>query len=217
MRHGPLVLDDERIGRLLDAIVEECIRAARTKDEAGPNSFPQRYVCRFVVRLVNQCKRLRLGSMPQAGQLAENLLSRRRQTTQLRRHEICDVVGVTLGANAIQVPEPSPFTIVECEQTLLDKYGNQLNGEEWIARRLLMNQFCQRGDAFGFAVKSIPNQPSQVFTGERRKDNFVHDRARLADRFELADQRMGGIDLVVPVSPDQHQMLYVRLGQQILQ
>jgi hypothetical protein len=80
-----------------------------------------------------------------------------------------------------------------------------------------MDQFCQRGDAFGFAVKSIPNQPSQVFTGERRKDNFVHDRARLADRFELADQRMGGIDLVISVSPDQHQMLHVRLGQQILQ
>ena len=80
-----------------------------------------------------------------------------------------------------------------------------------------MDQFCQRGDAFGFAVKSISNQPSQVFTGERCKDNFVHDRARLADRFELADQRMGGIDLVIPVSPDQHQMLHVRLGQQILQ
>src|SRR5450631_12909 len=217
MRHGPLVLDDERIGRLLDAIVEECVRAARTKDEADPNSFPQRCVCRFVARLVNQRKRLRLGSIPQAGQLAENLLSRWRQTAQLRRHEIRDVVGITLGANAIQVPGPSPFTIVECEQTLLDKYGNQLIGEEWIARRLLMDQFCQRGDAFGCAVKRIPNQPPQVFTGERRKDNFVHDRARLADRFKLADQRMGGIDLVISVGPDQHQMLYVRLGQQILQ
>ena len=80
-----------------------------------------------------------------------------------------------------------------------------------------MDEFCQRGDAFGFAVKSIPNQPPKLFTRERRKDDFVHDRARLADRFELADQRMGGIDLVIPVSPDQHQMLHVRLGQQILQ
>src|SRR6266550_5627193 len=187
MRPGPLVLDDERIGSLLDAIVEECVRAARTKDEAGPNSFPQRCVCRFVARLVNQRKRLRLGSIPQAGQLAENLLSRWRQTAQLRRHKSCDVVGITLGANAIEVPGPSPFTIVECEQPLLDKYGNQLIGEEWIARRLLVDQFCQRGDAFWFAVKSIPNQPSQVFRSERCKNDFVHDRARLADRLELAD------------------------------
>src|SRR5258706_4390204 len=147
MRHGPLVLDDERIGRLLDAIVEECVRAARTKDEAGPNSFPQRCVCRLVARLVSQRKRLQLGSIPQASQLAENLLSRWRQTAQLRRHELCDVVGITLGANAIQVPGPSPFTIVECEQPLLDKYGNQLIGEEWIASLLLMNQSCHFGEA----------------------------------------------------------------------
>lgn len=53
---------------------------------------------------MNQRKRLRLGSIPQAGQLAENLLSRWRQTAQLRRHEICYVVGIALGANAIQVP-----------------------------------------------------------------------------------------------------------------
>src|SRR6266850_1417614 len=140
-----------------------------------------------------------------------------RQAVQLADHKIDDIVGVSLGANAVQVPGPSSLTIIECEQTLLDKYRNQLNCEEWIARRLLVDQFCQRGDAFGFAVKSIPNQSPQVFTGERRKDDLVHDRARLADRFELADQRMGGIDFVIPVSPDQHQMLHVRLGQQILQ
>src|SRR6266571_2595480 len=80
-----------------------------------------------------------------------------------------------------------------------------------------MDQFCQCGDVFGLAVKRIPDQPPQVFSGERLKDDFVHDGARLANRFELADQRMGGIDLVIPVSPDQHQMLHVRLGQQILQ
>src|SRR4029077_6307180 len=33
----------------------------------------------------------------------------------------------------------------------------------------------------------------------------------------LADEWMGGIDLVIPVSPDQHQMPHVRLGQQVLQ
>src|SRR3954447_23048746 len=127
-----------------------------------------------------------------------------RQAIQLADHEADDIVGITLGANAIQVPGPSPFAIVECEQSLLDKYGNQLNGEEWIASRFLMDQLCQRADAFGFAVKIIPNQPSQVFARERREDNFVQDRARLADGFELTDQRMGGTDFVIPVSPDQH-------------
>ena len=40
-------------------------------------------------------------------------------------------------------------------------------GEEGIARSLLMDKFCQRGDVLGFAVKSIPNQPSEVFTRKR--------------------------------------------------
>jgi len=69
----------------------------------------------------------------------------------------------------------------------------------------------------GRSGRASPIQPPQVFRSERRKDDFVHDSARLADRFELADQRMGGIDLIIPVSPDQHQMLHVRLVKQMLQ
>ena len=33
---------------------------------------------------------------------------------------------------------------------------------------------------------------------------------------QLAHQRMSGIDFVVPVGTDQHQMLHVRPGQQVL-
>src|SRR5262245_38356698 len=44
----------------------------------------------------------------------------------------------------------------------------------------------------------------------------MHYRSSLADRFELAHQRMSGIDFVVPVGADQHQVLHVRPGQQIL-
>src|ERR1700694_2947539 len=41
--------------------------------------------------------------------------------------------------------------------------------------------------------------------------------ARLTDRFEPARQRMGGIDFVVAVSTDHHQVLHIRPGQQILE
>src|SRR6202042_779230 len=41
-------------------------------------------------------------------------------------------------------------------------------------------------------------------------------RTSLADGFEHEHQRMGSINLVVPVGADQHQMLHVRPGQQIL-
>src|SRR5579864_417616 len=48
------------------------------------------------------------------------------------------------------------------------------------------------------------------------KYDVLHYRTSLSDRFELAHKRMGGINLVVPVGADQHQMLHVRPGQQIL-
>src|SRR5260370_38188949 len=46
--------------------------------------------------------------------------------------------------------------------------------------------------------------------------DVLHYRTSLTDRFELAHKRMGGINLIVPVGADQHQMLHVRLDQQIL-
>src|SRR5262245_33772802 len=53
--------------------------------------------------------------------------------------------------------------------------------------------------------------------GEGRKYDVPHYRSSLADRFELAYQRMGGIDFVVPVGADQEQVLHIRPGQQIIE
>src|SRR5215475_8988921 len=52
---------------------------------------------------------------------------------------------------------------------------------------------------------------------EGRKDDIVHACSALADGFELAQQRMRGIDCVVPVSTDHHQVLHIRLVQQVLE
>ena len=107
--------------------------------------------------------------------------------------------------------------MIEGQQPLFGERRDELNGEKRIAGRLLVHQLRQRGGALRFAVKRIRNQPSQVFTGEGRKHDLLHYRSRFADRFELAHQRMGGIDLVVPIGADQQQVLHIRLGQQILE
>ena len=80
-----------------------------------------------------------------------------------------------------------------------------------------MHQLRERGGALRLAAKRIRNELCDVFTGERRKRDLLHVRSRVPDRFELAHQRMGRSDFVVPVSADQHQVLHVRLGQQILE
>src|SRR5215472_7773897 len=63
----------------------------------------------------------------------------------------------------------------------------------------------------------MPDQPLQVVVGEGGKYDLLHFRSSLADRFEFSHQRMGGIDFVVPVGADQHQVPYIRLSQKVLE
>src|SRR4029453_9166724 len=94
--------------------------------------------------------------------------------------------------------------------------GNELNGEKWAASRFLMDQLRQRDGGLRFTVKRIRYQLGQVFTGQGREYDFLQYRSTLSHRFELAHQRMACIDFVVPVGTDQHQVLHIRPGQQIL-
>ena len=80
-----------------------------------------------------------------------------------------------------------------------------------------MQQARQRGDAVRPAAKRIPNQLFQVFTGQRRERDFLHSPAAFADHFDLAHQRMAGIDLVASICTDQHQVSHIRLSQQVLE
>jgi hypothetical protein len=54
-------------------------------------------------------------------------------------------------------------------------------------------------------------------TLEWRDDDFLDERSRVADCFELADERMGGIDFVAPVRADHEQVPHIRLGQEVLE
>ena len=51
---------------------------------------------------------------------------------------------------------------------------------------------------------------------ERRQHDFLHLASRTADRLERPQQRVRGADLVVPVGPDQQQMLHLRVRDQVL-
>ena len=48
-----------------------------------------------------------LGDVAEAGQLLQCLLRLGRQAVQLPDHEVHDIVGVTLGVNAIEIPGPA--------------------------------------------------------------------------------------------------------------
>ena len=50
-----------------------------------------------------------------------------------------------------------------------------------------------------------------------REHDLPHGSARLAERLQALPQRMGGIDLVVTVRPEQQEVMHVRVGHQVLE
>ena len=93
--------------------------------------------------------------------------------------------------------------MIESEQVLLGKRSNELDSEKWIANRLGMDQVRQRRDPLGLAMEGFHQQSCQIFAGQRRQDDLVDVRPRVADHIQLAPQRVGRVDFIVPVSADQ--------------
>src|SRR5215471_4771706 len=119
--------------------------------------------------------------------------------------------------DAIGIPAPLPRVMIKGEQIFFDKRVQKLDDKERIATRLVMDQLRQWCYARRLAVKRLRDQLPDMHTGERRQRDLIDLDARVSDGLELDDQRMRGIDLVVPVGADQHQVPQVRAGQQILE
>ena len=108
--------------------------------------------------------------------------------------------------------------MIEGEQPLVGERGEELNDEERIAAGLLVHQLRQRRGARRFAAQGRRRSAAR----HRRRPSGASaisctfaPASRIA--VELAHQRMGGVDLVVPIGADQQQVPHVRLGQQVLE
>ena len=158
-----------------------------------------------------------VGKVAEAGELLQRRLGLSGQARQLPDHEVHHIVGVPLGVNAIELPAPARRVMIEAEQPLLGERRNELNGEKRIATRLLVHQSRQWGGTVRRAAKRIRNEPDQVFLGERRKTDFLHESSRLADSTERAQKRMRGTDFVLPVGADQQHVPHFRVRHQMLE
>ena len=96
------------------------------------------------------------------------------QAAQLRRHEVRDIVGETLGADAWQVPGPGRSAAIECQQRLLRQGEQEVDREERIAGRLLDYQLSQGSRAPMLRMQGIRKQPLHVVRHEGRKADLPH-------------------------------------------
>ncbi|MNS97849.1 hypothetical protein D3C72_1321980 [compost metagenome] len=118
--------------------------------------------------------------------------------------------------DAVGVPGPLPRVVVEGQQVLLHQRLQELDHEERVAGGLVLHQLCQRRDARPFAMERLGKQLLDVGAAQRRQLDVIDLDPGVADGQQLAGQRMGGIDLVVPVGAHQHQVAQVGTDQHIL-
>src|SRR5260370_2765815 len=67
------------------------------------------------------------------------------------------------------------------------------------------------------AVQRIADEAADIVEAEGRQHDFLHSRSGLADCGQRARERVRRTDFIVAVGPDQHQVPYVRFGNQVLQ
>src|SRR5262249_35440746 len=127
------------------------------------------------------------------------------------------IIGVTLGVNALEIPGPARSIMIIGEHSFFGERRNELNGEEWIAARLLVHQSRERRAAFRFTAKGVRDQLPEMLSAERPKRDLVDPSASALDRVELAHERMCCSDLVVTKRADEEKIAKFGPAQQVFQ
>src|SRR5262249_45936963 len=153
----------------------------------------------------------------ETGQLLQCRLRLGRHANKLPDHQVYDIVGVSLGVNAVEIAVPASSIMVKDEHSFVGERRNELNDEERIATSFLVDQLRERRDGFGRAANSVRNQLPEMCMGERPKRDLVYRSASGLDRLELAHERMRCSDFVVAIGADEEKIAEIRPTQQVFQ
>ena len=103
------------------------------------------------------------------------------------------------------------------EKTVFVQRRKELDREERIAAGLLVHQLRQGPSALRLAMQRVGDEPANIVEPKRGQNDLLDSCSRLADPVERPDERVRGTDFVVPVRPDQQQMPYLRMRDQVLE
>ena len=217
VRGGPLAFGHERVGGLLNPVMQEPVGLLFPQHQPGPHRSPKYRVHRFFTFAPDHGQGANRRAVAETGQHAHGRLCRGGQAPQLAQHEIRDVVGIAFGPYSLEVPIPARLRTIEPKQTFVRQRAEELKGEERIARGVLVHQPRKRQHTIGPAVQSVGEHPAHIFEPERCQRDFVHSPAGLPDRSQPTDQWVRRRDLVVAICANQQQMTHIRLRAQVLE
>ena len=208
----PLALRDERVRRLLHAIVREAIFVLHLQQQIVLERRTQRALRRAPG---DAGERVGVHAGAQASSQLEELLRLGRKGVQLAHHQVDDVVRVSLRPDARELPPPAARRPVEEDQSLPVQRGQELDDEERVSARLFAHQVCERFCLRARAVDGVSNELADIGLGQRPEDEVSDRRPFRADLVERAPQRMRGADLAVPVSAHEEQVADARVDHEV--
>ena len=107
---------------------------------------------------MQRCECRKISLIAETSEQLQCFLGGVRQAPQPADHEIHKIVGGTLGGDAVEVPRPGSFVLIEREKTLLCQACEKLDGEKSIAAGLPMDEQGERPNIRRLTANSIAKQ-----------------------------------------------------------
>ncbi len=204
---------DRRVARLLHGVVRERVAGFGPDDQPRVDGLAERFVEVRLRRIDDRRKQRSAGRAPGAGEAFHDLARGEGQAADLPLHEGGKVVGEAAGYDAVGIPRPVPAPCVERQEPVVVQGANELDDEERISSRLVMDEAAQIREAWGCGLERVGQQLVNLGDRQGAEDDRVNARSRLSERFEHSHQGMRRQDFVVPVRPEQEQVLHARLQE----
>ncbi len=136
--------------------MDEPVRDVQAEDEPRADSLPEVRVQVPLRAGVDHRQEGDVGDVPQTGEQLQRLLGCCREPPELLDHQVDHVVGEALGADPGDIPPKDPGASVEVDQALFVESGEELDREEGVTGRLLLDQLRERSDLVTGAMGVSP-------------------------------------------------------------
>ncbi len=226
---------DERVGRLLHAVVQEAVRhvegggrggarvvlrereavvEAERDDEPLAERLPQLPGRLVRARGAEDGERGEVELVADARGELEHPARLGREALDLRGHEVDHVVGDLGRRDARHVPRPHAERAVEGDEPAVGERAEELADEERVAERLLEDDAGELAALRPRAPERVRHELRHVVERERREPDLRRPGAVPGELREGERERVRGRDLVVAVGPDQEQPAALRIGDE---
>src|SRR6266852_9950958 len=133
MEFGATFRRNQRVGSLLNPIMEEPVASLAGDSGAGADGVAETCMHRFVGFAAQLCQGRKVSVTAEAGEQLQRFLGLRSKTPQPADHQVHRIVAEPLVDDSVQIPCPRPRARIEFDKTLFGETSEKLSDKKGIA------------------------------------------------------------------------------------